>query len=550
MIVRLTNQVFSVLVLLALCANSALAQTADPLPSWNDGPAKKAILDFVDRVTYESDDDGYYVPPAKRIAVFDNDGTLWCEQPMYVQAAFALDRVKALAAEHPEWKDKEPFKSVLAGDLQGALAGGEQGLVEIVAATHTGMSTAEFEQIVKDWIAKAEHPRFKRPYTECFYQPMLEVLAYLRENDFKTFIVSGGGIEFMRPWTEQVYGIPPQQVVGSSVKTKYEVVEGRPVLMRLPEINFIDDKTGKPIGINSHIGQQPILAFGNSDGDYEMLEWTTSGEPDEGHPRLGLLVHHTDAVREYAYDNPSHVGQLKRGLDDAKARGWILIDMKNDWKTIFPAEPSEVTAIDILLEPDATMIEHAEAVNARLLKSYPQGYSLDATHRPHVTCLQRYVNTADLDKVYAAVDKVLAEERPTNWQLEAYKYYYLPTQDNGLAGIVVKPTPDILRFQQKLIEAVAPYTVKTGTAAAYVTTKEDPGIVPMVINYVADYVPKYSGKNFNPHVTVGVAKQDFLNTMLKEPFDSFTFSPVGVAVYHLGNYGTARKKLKAWDLKK
>ena len=337
MIVRLTNLILSVIGLLALCGSAAIGQTDDPLPSWNDGPTKQAILSFVDRVTYESDDDGYYVPPDERIAVFDNDGTLWCEQPMYVQMAFALDRVKVLSSEHPEWKDKEPFKSVLAGDLKGALAGGEQALVEIVAATHTGMSTAEFEQIVSDWIAKAEHPRFKRPYTECVYQPMLEVLAYLRANEFQTFIVSGGGIEFMRPWTEKVYGVPPQQVVGSSAKTKYEIVDGTPKLMRLPEVNFIDDKSGKPVGINSHIGRRPIIAFGNSDGDFEMLEWTTSDSSDT-RPRLGLFVHHTDAVREYAYDRDSKIGQLKRGLDEAPERGWVVIDMKNDWKQVFSFE--------------------------------------------------------------------------------------------------------------------------------------------------------------------------------------------------------------------
>jgi hypothetical protein len=327
----------NLMVVCTLC--SIAAHAADPLQSWNDSAAKSSIIEFVEKVTKEGSPD--FVPAEERIATFDNDGTLWCEQPMYVQAAFALDRVKAMADEHPEWKDKEPFKSILAGDLKTALAGGEKALVEIVAVTHTGMSTEEFEKIVEDWTAKSEHPRFKQPYTKCVYRPMLEVLTYLRANGFKTFIVSGGGIEFMRPWTEEVYGIPAQQVMGSSVKTKYEVHEGRPLLMRLPEVDFIDDKVGKPVGINSHIGQQPIIAFGNSDGDYEMLEWTTTGQPDKGHPRLGLFVHHTDAVREYAYDHPSKVGQLKRGLEDAKAKGWVMIDMKNDWKKIFPFESAE-----------------------------------------------------------------------------------------------------------------------------------------------------------------------------------------------------------------
>ena len=267
----------------------------DPLPSWNDGPVKQSIVEFVGKVTKEGSPD--FVAPEERLATFDNDGTLWCEQPMYFQMLFALDRVKALAPQHPEWKTKEPFASLLKGDVKGALAGGEHAMLEILMVTHAGMTTAEFEQIVKEWIATAKHPKFKRPYTECVYQPMIELLAYLRANGFKTFIVSGGGIEFMRPWTEKVYGIPPEQVVGSSIKTKYEMRDGKPVLMRLPEMNFIDDKTGKPVGINSHIGRQPIAAFGNSDGDQQMLEWTQAGTG----VRLMMLVHHDDAVREFAY---------------------------------------------------------------------------------------------------------------------------------------------------------------------------------------------------------------------------------------------------------
>ena len=258
-------------VLLAIViASLTTAYAQDPLPSWNDGRAKKSITEFVDKVTKEGSPD--FVPPEERIATFDNDGTLWCEQPMYFQLLFARDRVKALAPQHPEWKTKEPFVSLLKGDLKGVLAGGERTMLEIIVVTHAGMTTAEFEQIVKDWIATAKHPKFKRPYTECVYRPMIELLAYLRANGFKTFIVSGGGIEFMRPWTEKVYGIPPEEVVGSSIKTKYEWRDGKPVLMRLPEMNFINDKTGKPVGINSHIGRRPIAAFGNSDGDQQMLE--------------------------------------------------------------------------------------------------------------------------------------------------------------------------------------------------------------------------------------------------------------------------------------
>ena len=307
-------------------------QAQDPLPSWNDTAPKKAIIAFVERVTKEGSPD--FVRPEERIATFDNDGTLWCEQPMYFQLLFALDRVKALAPQHPEWKTKEPFVSLLKGDLKGALAGGERAMLEIIVVTHAGMTTAEFEQIVKEWIATAKHPKFKRPYTECVYQPMIELLAYLRANGFKTFIVSGGGIEFMRPWTEKVYGIPPEQVVGSSIKTKYEWREGKPVLMRLPEMNFIDDKTGKPVGINSHIGRRPIAAFGNSDGDQEMLEWTQVGSG----ARLMMLVHHDDAVREFAYGAESKIGTFSDALmAEARKNGWSIVSMKDDWKTIFPA---------------------------------------------------------------------------------------------------------------------------------------------------------------------------------------------------------------------
>ncbi len=305
---------------------------ADPLPSWNDTAPKKAIIAFVEKVTNEAAPD--FVPAPERIATFDNDGTLWAEQPMYFQLLFALDRVKALAPQHPEWKTREPFASLLKGDVKGALAGGEKAMLEIVMVTHAGMTTAEFEQVVKDWLATAKHPKFIRSYTECVYQPMLELLAYLRANGFKTFIVSGGGIEFMRAWAEKVYGIPPEQVVGSSIKTKFELRDGQPVLVRLPEINFIDDKAGKPVGIQQHIGRRPIAAFGNSDGDLQMLEWTQAG----GGARLLMLVHHDDAEREFAYDRKSHIGQLDKAWDEALAKGWTVVSMKDDWKRVFAFE--------------------------------------------------------------------------------------------------------------------------------------------------------------------------------------------------------------------
>lgn len=322
-----------------ICAGAALVVAlalapavvmAEDLPSWNGGEAKNSIVDFVTAVTTEGGPN--FVAPADRIATFDNDGTLWSEQPMYVQLAFALDRVKAMAPDHPQWKDTEPFKSVLAGDLKGIAASGEQGVAQIIAATHAGMTSAEFTQVATDWLASAKHPKSGKPYTKMVYQPMLELLDYLRANEFEVFIVSGGGIEFMRPWTAAVYGIAPQNVVGSSIKTKYEIVDGKPVILRLPEINFIDDKEGKPLGIHSHIGKRPIAAFGNSDGDFQMLQWTTAGEGR----RLGMLLHHDDADREYAYDRQSAFGKLDRGLDDGPKLGWTIISMKNDWKSIYP----------------------------------------------------------------------------------------------------------------------------------------------------------------------------------------------------------------------
>jgi len=309
----------------------AQAQT-DPLPSWNEGASKRAITNFVAHVIRQGGPD--FVPAAERIATFDNDGTLWVEHPMYVQLAFVLDRVKAMAPLHPEWKDAQPFKAALEGDMKALAESGERGFLELGMATHAGMTTAEFQKIVTDWLATARDPRFKRPYTELAYQPMIELLAYLRANGFKTFIVSGGGVEFMRPWTERVYGVPPEQVVGSSIKTKFQMRDGRPELFRLPEVNFIDDGAGKPVGINEYIGRRPIAAFGNSDGDLEMLQWTTMSEG----VRLGLLVHHTDAVREYAYDRDTPFGRLDKALDVAAMNHWEVVDMKNDWKRIFAFE--------------------------------------------------------------------------------------------------------------------------------------------------------------------------------------------------------------------
>ncbi len=314
---------------------TAQAQDA-PLPSWNDGAAKSAIQDFVARVTSEGG--AAFVPAPERIAVFDNDGTLWCEKPYYAQLQFVLDRVRALAPEHPEWREKQPFKAVLENDLAAAMAGGEEGALRLVMATHAGTTVEEFSALVSDWLAKARHPRFHRPYNSLVYQPMLELLAYLRGNGFETWICSGGGIEFMRPWAPEAYGIPPQQIIGSSIKTTYELHDGEPALVRQPEIEFIDDKAGKPVGINRFVGRRPIAAFGNSDGDRQMLEWTTAGSG----ARFGMLVLHDDAEREYAYGPAnglpaSHVGTFTQGLmDEAKKLDWPVISMKNDWKRVFP----------------------------------------------------------------------------------------------------------------------------------------------------------------------------------------------------------------------
>ena len=330
----MSKRAFSLIGIIALSTLSAFA--ADPLPSWNDGAAKKAITDFVAKVTKEGAPD--FIPVAERIATFDNDGTLWPEQPAYFQMLFALDRVKSMAPQHPEWKEQEPFASLLKGDVKGALAQGAKAMSEILMATHAGMTTEEFEKVVKEWAATAKHPKMGRLYTEMVYQPMLELLSYLRASGFKTYIVSGGGAEFMRPWTERVYGIPPEQVIGSTIKNKYEMRDGKPVLIRLPEIEYLDDKVGKPVRINSVIGRRPVAAFGNSDGDREMLEWTQAG----GAARLMMLVRHDDAEREWAYGPESKTGTFSDDLaSEAKKSGWVTISIKGDWKTVFAFEKTK-----------------------------------------------------------------------------------------------------------------------------------------------------------------------------------------------------------------
>ena len=326
---RLSAGIWLVLVLVLAVAR------AESLPSWNHSESRNQIVSFVAAVTDPVSPD--FVPTQERIAVFDNDGTLWSEQPASFQLLFAIDRVKTLAPEHPEWRTGQPFQAVLEADLRALAESGEKGLLELVMATHAGMTTEEFSAIVEDWIGTARHPTTNRLFTEMVYQPMLELLEYLRANGFKTYIVSGGGIEFMRPWVERVYGIPPEQVIGSSIKTRFELRDGEPVLVRLPEINFIDDKEGKPVAINQHIGRRPIAAFGNSDGDLQMLQWTTAGEGR----RLGVIIRHTDAEREWAYDRESRIGRLDKALDEAAERGWVVVDMKEDWGRVYGFETSE-----------------------------------------------------------------------------------------------------------------------------------------------------------------------------------------------------------------
>jgi phosphoserine phosphatase len=528
---------------------AAPVRAADPLPSWNDGAAKQSIITFVEKVTRPDSRD--FVPVAERIAVFDNDGTLWCEQPVPVQFAFAIDRVKALAPQHPEWQTQEPFASILKGDVKTALAGGDKAILELLMATHTGMTTDEFAKIVSDWIATAKHPTTGRRFLDMTYQPMLEVLAYLRDNGFKTFIVSGGGIEFIRAWAEQAYGIPPEQVVGSSVNTRFELRDGKAVLARLAEPRFNDDKGGKPVGINEHIGRRPIAAFGNSNGDQQMLEYTQGGRG----ARFELLVLHDDAAREFAYGPARGLPDVKLGffntaLDEhAKKDGWTVVSMKNDWKTVFATAPPEIIAIDILLEPDGTMLQRAGADNARLLGVYPNGFALDASHRPHITMIQCFVRTADLDKVFAAEEKVFAGARIGAMKLEAFKYYYAPTGATGVAGICARPTPELLKLQADIIAAIKPYMQPSGPIGAFTASHGDTALDSAMIRYVSTYVPNMSGKNFNPHVSIGVAPTAYLDKMLAEPFKPYTFSPAGAAVFQLGPYGTAAVRLKDWDLK-
>ena len=396
---------------------------------------------------------------------------------------------------------------------------------------------------MKDWIATAKHPKTGKLYTEMVYQPMLEVLAYLRANGFKTFIVSGGGIEFMRPWAEKVYGIPPEQVVGSSVKTKFELRDGKPVLVRLPELNFNDDKGGKPVGINQHIGRRP-------DRRVRQFRRRSANAPIHRRAAAARVSASTSITTTPSANTPTtaqdRLARLDKGLDEAAAKGWTVVSMKNDWKQVFPFE---VTAIDILLEPDATMLKHAAADNARLLKVYPKGFALDATHTPHITMLQCFVRTADLDKLYAAEEKVFAAANVNAMKLDAFKRYYIPAGGGlGVAGICAKPTPEILKLQADIIAAASPFNLRSGPIGAFTAGHDNPAIDAAIIQYVSTFEQIAAGEHFNPHVSTGTAPTEYLDKMVAEPFEPFTFSPAGAAVYQLGPFGTAAKKLKEWDL--
>jgi phosphoglycolate phosphatase-like HAD superfamily hydrolase len=520
---------------------AATIVSTDPLPSWNEGASKQAIIGFITKTTKEGSPD--FIPVADRIACFDNDGTLWTEQPLPFQLFFVIDRIKAMAPQHPEWKNKQPFKSVLEGDLKTALAGGEKAMLEMMMVTHAGMTTDEFYKSVKDWMATATHPKTGRHYNEMVYQPMLELLNYLRANGYKPFIISGGGIDFMRVWAEDAYGIPPYQVVGSSFKTQYDTSVTPPVLIKLAEINFNDDKLGKPVGIYEHIGKRPVFTAGNSDGDWAMMQYTSTGIG----PRFGMFVHHTDSVREYAYGADPGLAQLKKGLEDAAKYHWVIVDMKNDWKTIYPFDgksQSEIAAIDVLLDPDQTMLDSAKVYNDLMRENYngPGSYSLDTKHAPHITVLQCFVRTADLEKVYAAVSVVVKSEQPAKEILTANGLYYLPYNGLGLEGITIQATPDILRFQEKVIQALKPYFVN-GTTAAFIQNADGTPVARPTADYVNKFVTEHSGAKYNPHVTIGLAHEDFLKELLAKPYHTYTFKSSSVSIYQLGDFGTAQKKL-------
>jgi hypothetical protein len=516
----------------------ATVAAADPLPSWNDTAPKRAIVSFVSKVTRAGSAD--FIPPGERIAVFDNDGTLWPENPAPFQLLYAVDALQAMLPGRPELASHPMVKAALAGDAATLVANNYEGLLQLVALTHAGMTTEEFSTRVDRWIGSAKHPRFGRTYEDCIYQPMREVLAYLRKQGFKTYIVSGGGADFMRVWSERVYGIPPEQAVGSRGQVVFEIRDGLPVLVKTLDSLFVNDKEGKPVGIHHHINRRPVMAFGNSDGDKAMIEYTTIGNR---HPSFGLIIHHTDAEREFAYDvKPRSSGKLIEALADAPARGWTIVDMKRDWKTVL--SDNSVTAIDVLLEPDQVMLDRSAKVNSELLGVFPGGFPLDATHRPHITLIQKFVRTSDLEKVCEAAEKVLQGVDLNALELEAFKHYYMPGGGIGLAGIVIRQTAELLELQAALLKAVEPCAEATGGSGAFVTTPDDLVIDPALIAYVKAFETAGAGKNFIPHVTTGVGPTEYLDAMLARPFEAFTFKAPRASIYQLGKWGTAAKHLR------
>jgi hypothetical protein len=516
-----------------------------PLASWNEGPAKSAILDFIGRVTTAGGTE--YVAPDARIAAFDNDGTLWCEHPLQPQVFFVIDRVKALAAEDPGLNERQPFKALLEQDLKTLLGLGKQALVELAFATHAGMTEEQFDAMARDWIATATHPRVGQAFKDCAFRPQLELLHLLRANDFKIYIVTGGGVDFVRALSGEVYGVPRAQVIGSRAKTRLDRQGGTVHVTKLAQLDSFNDGEAKPRNISQHVGQRPLLAFGNSDGDLDMLLHVKSGPG----ARLALLLHHDDDQREVAYDRDFRLSPLAEALDKAKDYGLTLVSMKQDWKTVFDQPPEETPmtdaiAIDILLEPDSAMIDHAKGVNAGLRENYPEGFAIDPAHSPHITLVQRYVRSDALEAVASAVTEAVQKGPSLPLHLKAEGYSSIDAQGLGLVNYRVERTPDLIDLEGRVVSAVQPFAVSGGTGEAFARSPGEE-INDLTIEYVEGFVPAASGEKYAPHVSLGVAKLDFVEALKREPFVPFAFDGLTVAIYQLGNFGTAQKRL--WNLK-
>lgn len=525
---------YRLLVILLLIPGIAIA--GDPLPSWNNTKSKEALLEFVSQVTKPGGSS--FVSPSERIAVFDNDGTLWPENPAPFQMHYAIDSLKQMVLKKPELATNPSVKAAIDGDIAALLADHYKGLFQVMALTHAGMTTEDFHAQVNHWMVNAKHPRFNRPYDECIYQPMREVLAYLRVHGFKTFIVSGGGADFMRVWTERVYGIPPEQVVGSRGQVNFEIRDGKAILIKTLDNLFVDDKAGKPVGIHHHIGRRPIVAFGNSDGDKEMLEYTTVGNPK---PSFGMLIHHTDAEREYAYDaHPKSSGKLIEGLQLAPQRGWVVVDMKHDWNSVLSDQT--VTAISILLELDSRMLDQFSEENKEIMKVFPGGFASPESQPPHIVLVQGFVRSSDLNQVYEAADRVLAGFDLLSLPFDAYQLNF--AAQSGRVSILTKPILELSKLQRELWKALAPFTLNTGSSSAFVTTPDDLLIAASRIEEVTTFASKLGGEQFSPEIALGVVpihQIEMKNTQIIRPF---SFKASKAAVYQLGQAGPA-KKLKS-----